>query len=126
VGMVSRNQPRKRFDVLMKAFAEFAKDKPEAKLYLHTALNDVGWDIVDMSRQLGLKDKLVMTQELRTPSDTIPAKALNVIYNTFDVNALISLGDGFGLSLAESMSTGCAQLGSDHSCIKELIEGMGD
>lgn len=125
VGMVARNQPRKRFDVLMRAFAEFAKDKPKAKLYLHTALNDVGWNIPDISRQLGLKDKLIMTSELKTPTDNIPARALNVIYNTFDVNTLISLGDGFGLPVAESMSTGCAQLVSDHSCLKELVENHG-
>jgi len=125
VGMVARNQPRKRFDILMKAFKEFSKDKPNARLYLHTALNDIGWDIIDMSRQLDLKDKLMMTKELKNPSDYVPDKALNLIYNTFDVNCLVSLGDGFGLPVAESMATGCAQLVSNHSCLKELVEDHG-
>lgn len=124
VGMVARNQPRKRFDILMKAFTEFAKDKPEAKLYLHTAPIDLGFDIGDLSRQFGLRDKLIMTEGVN-PAHGVPEEMLNLIYNTFDVNALISMGDGFGLPVAESMATGCAQLVSGHSCLKELVEGHG-
>jgi glycosyltransferase involved in cell wall biosynthesis len=55
----------------------------------------------------------------------VPLSTLNMIYNTFDVNALISLGDGFGLPVAESMATGCPQLVSDHSCLAELVDGHG-
>jgi glycosyltransferase involved in cell wall biosynthesis len=125
VGMVARNQYRKRFDIMMRAFSRFAKDKPNAKLYLHTALQDIGWDIPDMSRQFGLGDQLILTEEMQTLQNTIPATALNLIYNSFDVNCLLSLGDGFGLPVAESMSTGCPQLVSDHSCLKELVENHG-
>lgn len=124
IGMVARNQFRKRFDILMKAFADFAIDKPEAMLYLHTAQKDIGYDINDLSRQLGLKDKLLVTDGMEAAhgvSDT----HLNLIYNAFDVNTLISLGDGFGLPVAESMATGCVQVVSDHSCLKELVEGHG-
>jgi glycosyltransferase involved in cell wall biosynthesis len=124
VGMVARNQYRKRFDILMKAFVKFAENKPKAKLYLHTGLQDVGFDIPDLSRQFDLKDRLILTEGMDV-SAPIPAKALNLIYNSFDVNALISLGDGFGLPVAESMATGCPQLVSDHSCLRELVDGHG-
>lgn len=124
VGMVARNQYRKRFDILVKSFAEFAKDKPEAKLYLHTALHDVGFDIMELSRQFDLGDRLILTEGLDLP-EGVPLKALNLIYNTFDINTLISLGDGFGLPVAESMATGCPQLVSDHSCLRELVDGHG-
>lgn len=124
VGMVARNQFRKRFDLLAKGFAEFAKDKDEARLYLHTALHDIGFDIVDLAHQLGIGDKLILTNDI-TPAKGVEKADLNVIYNTFDVNCLISLGDGFGLPVAESMATGCPQLVSDHSCLKELVEGHG-
>lgn len=122
VGMVARNQFRKRFDLLVKGFAEFAKDKPEAKLYLHTALKDVGFDIQELCQQFNIGSKLILTQNL-TPAEGVPKEFLNMIYNTFDVNALISLGDGFGLPVAESMATGCPQLVSGHSCLKELVDG---
>lgn len=124
VGMVARNQFRKRFDILMKSFSDFAKDKPEAKLYLHTAAKDIGFDISDLSRQFQLRDHLVMTEGV-TPAHGVDTDFLNLIYNSFDINCLISLGDGFGLPVAESMATGCAQLVSGHSCLKELVEGHG-
>jgi glycosyltransferase involved in cell wall biosynthesis len=124
VGMVARNQYRKRFDILAKAFAKFAEDKPNAKLYLHTGLHDVGFDIIDMSRQLNLGKHLILTEGMEV-TRPLPIDKLNLVYNTFDVNALISLGDGFGLPVAESMATGCPQLVNDHSCLKELVEGHG-
>lgn len=124
VGMVARNQFRKRFDLLVAAFAEFAKDKPEAKLYLHCALKDIGFDILDLARQYKIADRLILTENV-TPSEGVPDEQLNLIYNSMDINALISLGDGFGLPVAESMATGCVQLVSDHSCLRELVEGHG-
>jgi glycosyltransferase involved in cell wall biosynthesis len=124
VGMVARNQPRKRFDILMKAFVDFAKDKDDARLYLHTAMHDFGFDMPDLIRQFDIGDKLILTEGL-TPARGVDEERLNLIYNTFDVNALISLGDGFGLPVAESMATGCPQLVSGHSCLQELVEGHG-
>jgi glycosyltransferase involved in cell wall biosynthesis len=124
VGMVARNQFRKRFDILMKAFAEFSKDKDDTKIYLHTALHDVGFDILDLARQFNLADRLILSEGV-TPAKGVTSENLNLIYNSFSVNCLISLGDGFGLPVAESMAVGCPQLVSDHSCLKELVEGHG-
>lgn len=122
VGMVARNQYRKRFDLLVKGFAQFAWGKKDVKLYLHTALEDVGYDIVDLAEQFGQQGNLILTEDLRVDQG-VPKEMLNYIYNCMDVNALISLGDGFGLPVAESMATGVPQLVSDHSCLKELVEG---
>lgn len=124
VGMVARNQPRKRFDVLVSAFSKFAEGKDNVKLYLHTAARDVGFDIPNLSEQFNLGDKLIMSEGV-TPSHGVSEEALNHIYNAFDVNVLISLGDGFGLPVAESMAVGCPQLVSDHSCLQELVAGHG-
>lgn len=126
VGMVARNQYRKRFDIMVKGFAEFAKGKnPEkTKLYLHAALDDVGFDLIDLCDQFNILPNLIVTKDL-TPAKGVSEQKLNEIYNSFDVNCLISLGDGFGLPVAESMATGCPQLVSDHSCLKELVDGHG-
>lgn len=125
VGMVARNQYRKRFDIMCQAFAEFAEDKPDAKLYLHTVPKDAGFDIPDLVKQFKLESKLIITRDLISPANGISEKALNMVYNTFSVNCLISLGDGYGLPVAESMATGCPQIVSGHSCLKELVEGHG-
>jgi len=124
VGMIARNQPRKRFDLLMMAFAEFAKDKENVKLYLHTGLHDVGFDILNIAHQLSISDKLILTENL-APNKGVSPERLNLIHNSFNVNALISLGDGFGLPVAESMACGCPQLVSGHSALQELVEGHG-
>lgn len=124
IGMVARNQYRKRFDILAQAFAKFSEDKPEAKLYLHTAIKDIGYDIKDLIEQLNIGNKLILTEDVDA-AHGVPEDFLNLIYNSFDVNCLISLGDGFGLPVAESMATGCPQLVSDHSCLKELVDGHG-
>lgn len=126
VGMVARNQYRKRFDILMKSFAEFAagKDHNKVKLYLHTSLADVGFDITELAEQLGIDKNLILTKDI-TPANGVTDQELNLIYNAFSVNALFSLGDGFGLPVAESMATQCPQLVSDHSCLKELVDGHG-
>lgn len=110
---------------MCQGFAEFAQGKDNVKLYLHTAPKDVGFDIADLVRQFNLESNLIITKDLINPSSGVPEKALNMVYNTFDVNCLISLGDGFGLPVAESMATGCPQLVSGHSCLKELVEGHG-
>lgn len=124
VGMIARNQPRKRFDLLMLAFKEFAKDKENVKLYLHTGLKDVGFDILNLAHQLDIENKLIMTEDL-APNRGVSTKRLNLIHNSFNVNTLISLGDGFGLPVAESMAVGCPQIVSGHSALQELVEGHG-
>jgi hypothetical protein len=44
----NRNQFRKRIDITISAFAEFAKDKPDAMLYLHMGTKDQGWDVMQL------------------------------------------------------------------------------
>ena len=125
VGMVARNQPRKRFDLMLMAFAQFVKNKDEnVKLYLHTGLKDIGFDIVDAVRQFDLEGRLIVTPNLM-PNEGVSDEEMNTIYNSFDVNCLISLGDGFGLPVAESMAVGCPQIVSGHSCLQELVEDHG-
>lgn len=124
VGMVARNQYRKRFDILMDGFAKFAEDKDDVKLYMHTAVKDIGFDILDLIAQNGIEGKTILTENMN-PNSGVSEQRLNLIYNTFDVNVLLTLGEGFGLPIAESMSTGCPQLVSGHSTAKELVENHG-
>jgi hypothetical protein len=44
----NRNQPRKRIDLTIQAFAEFAVDKPDTMLYLHMGAKDLGWDVMPL------------------------------------------------------------------------------
>jgi hypothetical protein len=48
----NRNQPRKRIDLTIKGFIEFAKDKPDARLWLNMGSKDMGWEIIPLFKRV--------------------------------------------------------------------------
>jgi glycosyltransferase involved in cell wall biosynthesis len=65
VGTTMRNQRRKLFPLLIKAFKNFIDTYPEesrkAILLLHTSYPDVGWDIPRFVKRYGLQKKIIFT-----------------------------------------------------------------
>ncbi|NMC34391.1 MAG: glycosyltransferase [Veillonellaceae bacterium] len=121
----NRNQPRKRIDLTMLAFAEFAKDKPNAKLYLHMGYVDANHINVDkLAIRLGIDDKIILTNNKIGPQ-SVTDQELNAIYNLCDVGVNTSFGEGFGLVNVEQAVTRCAQIVPDHSACKELFGDCG-
>lgn len=122
----NRNQPRKRIDVTMEAFALFAQDKPSSvKLYLHMARQDAGWDIQRLARRLGIGDRLLVTNEANEyPSETV--ERLNLIYNACDVGVNTATAEGWGLVAFEHGATGAAQIVPRHTSQIELWEGAAE
>lgn len=63
----NRNQPRKRIDLTIKGFVKFAKDKPDARLWLNMGKKDMGWDIVPLMKRVARDEgydatgKLILT-----------------------------------------------------------------
>lgn len=125
VGCVARNQPRKQLPILIKAFAEFRQDKDDVMLYLHTDPDDVGWDILDLLRRYGLDEKSCITKDA-TVLEGVDKRKLNEIYNLFDVMALPSTGEGFGLPILEAMAAGVPVIVTGYSACVELVEGRGE
>jgi glycosyltransferase involved in cell wall biosynthesis len=119
----NRNQPRKRIDLTIKGFAEFARDKPEGvRLYLHMGVEDCGWNIVSLARRHGIEDRLILT----AVEPFLPAvgdEVLNWIYNACDVGINTSLGEGWGLVNLEHAATGAAQVVPRHSACAEIWDG---
>lgn len=65
-GFVSRNQVRKRFPELAKAFRHFLDTAPSgvadrAHLYWHTSWPDLGWDLPSLVRDSGVGSRLWLT-----------------------------------------------------------------
>jgi D-inositol-3-phosphate glycosyltransferase len=119
----NQNQPRKRIDLTMLGFAAFAKDKPDnVKLYLHMGLQDVGWDIVEMARELSIYDRLIVTSNSAGPPMS-SAEQLRMIYNATDVGINTSTGEGWGLVSFEHAATGAPQIVPGHSACEELWSG---
>ncbi len=116
----NRNQPRKRIDITIKAFAKFVKDKPKnVKLYLHMGTQDMGWDIVKLAVRYSFDERLIITSN--SPSlSWVPDEKLNMIYNACDVGLNTSMGEGWGLCSWEHAATGRPQIVGDHSVSREL------
>jgi len=120
VGCVARNQPRKQIPTLIKAFARFAHNKGDVFLWLHMAPQDVGWSLEELLDLHGLSGRSGFTSGL-TPAIGLPDERLNEVYNAFDVMALPTAGEGFGLPLLESMAAGVPVLATDSNTISSSI-----
>ena len=125
-----RNQPRKRMDITVAAFAQFAVGRPDAQLYLHCGLKDQGWDLMGLfSREMrknGLdpNNRIIMTTNSPQPPN-VPVKMLNTIYNVADVGINTTKGGGWELVNFEHAACRVAQVVPDHTSTKEIFEGHG-
>jgi glycosyltransferase involved in cell wall biosynthesis len=67
-GTVMRNQRRKLYPDLFKAFRTFLDNNPDQKnvfLYCHTSYPDVGWDLPELIIQNGLSNKVLITYKCK-------------------------------------------------------------
>jgi D-inositol-3-phosphate glycosyltransferase len=121
-----RNQPRKKIDITIKGFAEFAKDKPEnVKLYLHMGFIDSGHiNVFEIADRYNLGERLALTTTDKGPQ-TSSVDVLNLIYNATDVGINTGVGEGFSLPNIEHAVTGAPQVVADHSALHELYLDCG-
>jgi glycosyltransferase involved in cell wall biosynthesis len=121
VGTVARNQPRKNFDKILKSFKIFAEDKPNARLWLHTAPVDQGYNIPQLAEVMGIKDKVLFTPNYSI-ANGLSEKDLNVLMNIFDVHLLPTQGEGFGIPILETMAAGIPQVVTDYTSHVEFAK----
>jgi glycosyltransferase involved in cell wall biosynthesis len=122
VGNINRNQSRKRQDLTIKAFSMFAKDKPDAKLALHSVRNDVkGWDLAQLAEYYGVADKVLFTHEIFAGRQARIGE-LNAIYNALDIQINTGGGEGWGLTSFEGAASGIPQIVPAWSATKEIWE----
>lgn len=121
VGLVGRNQPRKMHDRALKAFAEFAKDVPDAVLFCHLDPNDAAthFDINKLANSLGIQNRVVYSGTTYTKGFTY--KDMNEIYNLFDVYFSSTSGEGFGVCTIEAMSCGIPVVITNYTTSEELV-----
>jgi len=89
-------------------------ENPQAKLYLHCAINDVGWNINEQIARYKLNGRVILKDDLRVGRGVSDAD-LAKIYNAFDVFTLPTVGEGFGLPILEAMSCGIPIAVTDYS-----------
>jgi glycosyltransferase involved in cell wall biosynthesis len=125
VGCTARNQPRKNLPLLIRAFAEFCRDKDDVVLYLHSDPTDVGWDLLELLRRYGVFERTCISKSASVTNGLSTAR-LNEIYNLFDVMVLPTGGEGFGLPIVEAMAAGVPVVATDYSACVELVGGRGE
>ena len=123
----NRNQPRKRIDITIKSFIKFAKDKPDARLWLNMGNKDLGWDLIPLFKRIARDEgydptqKLILVGPAYDTNNCLPIEKLNKVYNACDIGINTCMGEGWGLVNFEHAATGKAQLVPDHTSLKEIF-----
>lgn len=123
VGVVGRNQPRKRLDLTIRYFAHWIEefDIDDAFLYLHVApTGERGFDIRSLVRYYGLQKRVILAE----PDIGIGVvnSAMPFVYSAFDVHLTTSQGEGWHLPTAESLACGVVSVVPGFGALGEWTE----
>jgi glycosyltransferase involved in cell wall biosynthesis len=113
---LNRNQPRKRWDTCLKAFAEIVSRHPDSKIKLLIATNIQGaWNLLELyERELGkrnvsLEDGIKHLIVIDRPQQMSDFET-NILYNVADIGINTCDGEGFGLCNFEQAGLGIPQI----------------
>lgn len=113
---LNRNQPRKRYDILLQAWAEFVSkhmDEP-VKLLVATAIQG-GWNLLEVyerelsKRNIKLEDGLKHVIFIDNPQQ-LTDEDVNILYNVADISLSVVDGEGFGLCNFQQAAIGRPQI----------------
>lgn len=145
VGSVARLNLRKHHVRLLTAFKKFLETGPSKQvidekkkhcyLYLHLDpkdplfVPDVNHDylFLEWIDTLGLNNNVIITPPRMADGSRydyitgISQQDLALLYNSFDIHALSTGGEGFGIPTIEAMSCGLPSIMTDYTTTKELI-----
>ena len=120
VGCVATNMGlRKRLERLIEAFALFNKNNRDSLLHIHTSLSSRGLPLHDIIKKHRVQDSVVFSYGEYPFS--ISDRAINQLYNYFDMNATASGAEGFGMTHLESMAVGIPQVAPNFGTFPELL-----
>lgn len=125
---LNRNQPRKRYDILIMAFVELLVKYPTKPLYLLCICDKGekgGWWLFELfSRELKLRGVAIepFAQRLIITAQNMSFKddEINMFYNAADVGISTADGEGWGLCQFEQMGVGVPQVVPDIGGYKEF------
>ena len=125
---LNRNQPRKRYDILIMAFVELLVKYPTKPLFLLCICDrgeKGGWWLFELyARELKLRgvpveqfsQRLIITAQNMSFKD----EEINMFYNAADVGISTADGEGWGLCQFEQMGVGVPQVVPDIGGYKEF------
>lgn len=124
---INRNQQRKDIPRTLMAFKKVLEARPNTTLYLHMSPKDLGWDLSEVVKTLGLdiSTDVVFPANFNV-NQGFPLDVLNKIYNSIDCVVSTTYGEGWGLSFIESMAVNKPVIFPDNTALTEnLADGRG-
>lgn len=128
IGRVDANQGRKDYAALWKAIVPVMKKYSDVVAYFHCKPSEQrsGTNLAAL-----LSRSPQTMARFRFPPSAQPAggasqQDLNAVYNAFDIFVSTSRGEGFGLTLAESLACGVPVIAQDCSAIPEVVGPGGE
>jgi len=113
---------RKSWGENILAFAMFAKDHPEALLYLHTeAKTPFGIDLVALIEAANIPSEQVQFADPYSHRMGVDDRTMAQIYTRSDVLLSATAGEGFGLPVLEAQACGTRVVVSNFSAQPELV-----
>jgi len=101
------------------------EERDDVRLYIHAAIVDCGWDLLDLQNDFNLAGKVLVNPGLKIGVG-VSDHTLNGVYNSFDIFTLPTRGEGFGLPILEAMSAGIPVVVTDYSAHPEWSRGCGE
>ncbi len=128
VSCLNRNQPRKRYDLLIMAFVELIVKYPTKPIFLLCVCDKGekgGWWLFDIfTRELrlrGIPIERFQNRLMTTNNDmSYRDEEINLFYNLADVGVSAADGEGWGLCNFEQMGVGVPQVVPDIGGFKEF------
>lgn len=125
VGMVGVNQgipSRKAFPEVFDAFAEFRRRHDDALLFLHTDMfgTQRGLQLLPLAEHTGIPRDAILHTDQTAYRMGLPVHEVAQVMGMFDVLAMPSYGEGFGIPLIESQASGVPVITTDWTAMTEL------
>lgn len=154
VGTVMRNQRRKMYPDLFKAFRQYLDktDRNDVFLYCHTSYPDIGWDIPSLIMEYGLSGKVLFTYKCKKCNklsadffsdaikfcnhcksfgniiaglnNAVSEEELSEIYNLFDIYVQYANSEGFGMPQLEAAQCGNVVCSVNYSAMESVIKNI--
>lgn len=107
VGTVGANTTRKRFDLLLEAFARLQPSPSLLLIKTDRPSSPGGFDLAALARRHGVE------RRVRVLAERLPAAALASLYSAMDVYAHAAEWEGFCLPVVEAMACGVPVVAAD-------------
>jgi D-inositol-3-phosphate glycosyltransferase len=118
---VDRNDIRKDYADSWKALVPVLKRHADIQVHFHCTQRDDGADLrYLLTREPDVEDRFFFPGNIDT-FHGFPAQDLSILYNAADLFISTSMGEGFGLTLAEAAASGVPIVAQDCSSITEVV-----